>query len=329
MNIIGVQFSICKEDFKSEYFKRHVEEFYRKSEPGDFIVFPEDIGLLTAFSDIKSSNLADAMKEFYENSPEKISLLSDKYPDSSFQSLLFLALTDKYVREFYIPFSEFSKKYGVYTLACNNMAKFSEHGGDYEASEGKVYNQAFVFGKKGELVALQKKVFLTDMENDLGLSSGRIEDVSVFNIEGRKFGIAISLDAFKLSYISRLSEAEIIIQPDANPEKWNSYLSNGRWQPEEWMDSSYYIAQRLEKTEYVVNPFMVGNVMELRFEGQSSITKKGKSEDEKIAYIGNVPTTGFHSILKAGNYDPSEFVERESVLETSLDFRDGTVSVKI
>ncbi len=329
MRITGVQFSIQERDFKKGGYAEHVESFYRNTEPGDIIVFPEDIGLISAFSGSKVESIAEAMKLFYERSPEDFAELLGKYPGTSAQAIMFLTLTDVFVRDFYDLFSSMSEKYGVYTVACNNMADFNPSEGKYVPADGRMYNSAFVFDVEGSLLFRQRKVFLTGMEIDLGISGGSIDDVSAFKIGGRRFGIAISLDAFTPQYVNRIAESEIILQPDANPGKWNTHLENGRWQPEEWMDSSYYLAQRLPAVEYVVNPMMVGNLMELRFEGESNITRKGRSDDDKIAFIGNQPVTGFHSIIAPEGYQSSVFYQRDTVTDTDLVFKEGTVSVDL
>ncbi len=328
MRFLGVQFKIEESDFTGN-FRSHVEKFYRKCNKGDTLIFPEDVGLLVAFFGIRASTTSEAIQLLYSKDQERIDAIAKNNEIENFVSAIFLSLTDRFVNYFYDTFSSLSAKYGVYTVACNNMSRFRKGEKQWEPDSFKVNNSAFVFNPSGKLIFRQDKVFLTPMEINLGISPGNISDVSTFEIEGRKIGIAISMDAFTPQYISRLEKAEIIIQPDANPGKWNSILSNGRWQPEEWMDSAYYINQRIERVKNVINPMMVGNLMEIRFEGQSSITKKAEMGDTKMSYIGNQPSTGFHSILGIEEFDPTEYVERSTVIDRELAFDEGVVELEI
>jgi predicted amidohydrolase len=328
VRFLGIQFKINDGDLNGN-FHSHVEKFFKESKPGDILVFPEDVGLLTAFSGVKGKSISEGIQELYSSNQEKIeAIMRDQGLDNLITGI-FLAMTEKFVNDFFDLFSSLSREYGVYSVTCNNMARFERRGGKLKVAGRFVYNTAFVFNPKGNLIFQQDKVFLTQMEKDLGISPGDISRVSTFNLEGREMGIAISLDAFTPGYISRLEGAEIVMQPDANPVKWNSFLENGRWQPEEWMESAYYIAQRTDRTKFVINPMMVGDLLDVRFEGQSSITKKAEDSDTKMSYVGNIPSTGFHSILSAGGYSPNEYLPRESIRNIELRLDEGMVELEI
>ena len=328
VRFIGVQFKIEVDDFRTG-FPSHVEKFYKDTNPGDFIVFPEDIGLLTAFAGMKAQSSLEAIQALYSKDQRKIDSIAKENEIQNFTTAIFLSLTDLFVRKFYNFFSSLSKEYSVHTLACNNMPRFEKKGENWEFSIARVYNTAFVFGTSGELLFRQDKVFPTAMESDLGISGGDISTVSPFKLDEKKIGIAISLDAFEPVYMSKLEDAYLIIQPDANPGKWNSFLSNGRWQPEEWMDSAYHITQRMERIKNVINPMMVGNLLDIRFEGQSGITKKAEVGDTRMSYIGNLPVTGFHSITGIPGYSLNEYVDRHTLSNQSLDYVEGTVEIEL
>jgi len=326
MNIFCVQFKVTERDFHFDLFRVHVEDFYKKTEPGDLIIFPEDIGLLVAFEGISAQTVTDAIQQVYLKNEGKI---KEKFQDSSLLKQLFLSLTDEFAKGFYEFFSALSAKYNVYTMACNNMAEFKRVGESYFPVNSDVLNTCFVFDESGRVLQRQSKVNLTKMEAGLGIDCARIEDVKTFKLNGIRFGIAISLDAFSVDYIYRLRDAEIVVQPDANPQRWNGYLENGRWQPEEWMDSSYYIAQRLPDVKYVVNPMMVGSLFDIRFEGQSCIAKKADMNDTKMGYIGNQLTSGFAGMMNIEDYDPKDFVERTQVVGRDLDYPEGVIQIEV
>lgn len=316
MRILGVQFKINADDFLRQGFEKHVEKFYRSTDPGDMIVFPEDIGLLTAFREIKADDLTSAMQEIYSRNRNIVDEFIRNGND--FVKSLFLSLESNFRSEFYLFFSEISRKYGVYTVACNNMPE-----------NGRVYNTCYVFDPTGNEIFRQRKVHLTDMEISLFMDPGDPGEVRTFTINGIRFGIAISLDAFCPDYIYMIRDADIFLQPDANPVKWNSYIENGRWQPDDWMDSAYYVAQRLPHVRYAVNPMMVGNLFGIEFEGQSSVAKKAERSDSPLGYIGNIPATGFEIIMPVEGFNPSEFHDRGSVENLRLEYPEGMIEVEI
>jgi predicted amidohydrolase len=316
MRILGIQFRIEEGDFTKEGFENHVESFYNKTDPGDIIVFPEDIGLLTAFRDIKAKDVTGAMQEIYSMEKERVDYYLNR--GKEFVKALFLSIEERSLVEFYEFFSSLSREYSVYTITCNNMGE----------NEG-VYNTCFVFDTYGKEIFRQRKVHLTEMEISLSLDPGKLEDVRSFKIYDRKFGIAISLDAFCPDYLFMIRDAEFFIQPDANPGKWNSYIGNGRWQPEDWMDSSYYVAQRLPYVRYAINPMMVGNILDINFEGQSAIMKKAEKEDLPMAYIGNIPTVGFKEIIGIEDYRPTEYYDRKDVENRNLIYPEGVLEVEL
>ncbi len=329
MRVTGVQFLIRKSDFTSRGFAKHVESFYKKSEPGEVLVFPEDIGLLTAFSAQPKGSIGEVVASLFSENEDMVEALSREFGNADQRELLFASMTARFVNDFYELFSNLSFDYGVYTIACNNMADFRSFGTEHVPESPHIYNTAFVFGPKGKEIFRQRKVFLTEMEELLGLSCGKLDDVQTFTIDRIRLGIATSMDAFSPKYIARLSGAEVILQPDANPEKWASYLENGRWQPEEWMESAHYLAQRMPSVKHVVNPMMVGCIADLEFEGQSSITKKASKSDTKMAYIGNCPETGFASLLPVNGYDVTRAMPREKIRPDGLTFPERTLSVDI
>jgi len=76
-----------------------------------------------------------------------------------------------------------------------------------------------------------------------------------------------------------------MIQAEANPGRWAGTGSAGQWQPQEWLESAYRaVADPTLHVRYTVNPFLVGNLLDLPFDGQSAIT--ARSSSRLGAYIG-------------------------------------------
>lgn len=173
------------------------------------------------------------------------------------------------------------------------------------------------------VVYSNKKVPLTDIENALSLTPGpssgpdAIENLRPYRIPGTKakMSIATSLPAF--AYDGDLSPfgeppaatidpcsdtatyymlcvdklgANLVMQDEANPGPWAS--ADGSWQPLEWMGSSWRaVADPMVDFDYNVTPFMVGNLADLEFDGQTSITQRGlkgpKGKSKRCHYVGN------------------------------------------
>ena len=141
----------------------------------------------------------------------------------------------------------------------------------------EVYNTALVFGPDGALLGRVNKVFLTASDREqLDLAPGNLEDVQVIPTPAGRLGVAISLDAFTPQYVRHLDAAgaEIVVQPDANDTRWAGLTrETRRWQPEDWLVSVLgSIQPKYRNLRYNVCAMQTGNLYEIPFDGQSSIS---------------------------------------------------------
>jgi len=97
MKIIGVQYRIGND--LDGGLREHVERFYRRSSPGDILVFPEDTGLLTAFSGIRARSTYEAIQELYSLNKEEIDNIMRERDIGNTISAIFLSLTEKFVEQ--------------------------------------------------------------------------------------------------------------------------------------------------------------------------------------------------------------------------------------
>ncbi len=182
----------------------------------------------------------------------------------------------------------------------------------YVATSGRVPNTAYVWGPtdtaprapRGErnLLHRNEKVPLTQTEIDLlALDAGpRTGPAAVANVRGpvvagHRLGIATSLPAFTygypfggrpparpcadlaVTYMACLDAqgTDVVVQDEANPGPWAAYNPGG-WQPLEWMSSTWRaVADPSVHFRYNVTPHLVGNLLDLPFDGQSAITVRG------------------------------------------------------
>lgn len=197
----------------------------------------------------------------------------------------------------------------------HEVAAFGIPGDDvaYVATTAKVTNATFLWGPDdvdpgaplGErnLLARNEKIPLTEMELDLlGLAEGPADgnagrqNAGWTDVAGFRVGFATSLPAFTYGYpfgqrppsfdpIADLRtsyaaaqdalDVDVMIQADANGP-WAVPVASGAWQPLEWMSSTWRaVADPTVRFRYNVTPMMTGNLLDLMFDGQSSITARG------------------------------------------------------
>jgi hypothetical protein len=164
------------------------------------------------------------------------------------------------------------------------------------------------------LLASNRKVPLTPFEQALGFAAGpRSGRAAVTNLRPvaipgtfARLGFATSLPAFTygragrgdachdvaLTYMRCLSQlgANVVIQADANDGPWSGPDGTDtaeRWQPLAWMGSAWRaVSDRSVGFAYAVNPFMVGNLADTPFDGQSAILERGR-RGHGCHYVGD------------------------------------------
>ncbi|HEX8854410.1 MAG TPA: hypothetical protein VF752_02325, partial [Thermoleophilaceae bacterium] len=162
------------------------------------------------------------------------------------------------------------------------------------------------------VVARNRKVPLTDIEKVLGFTPGpSTGPAAAANLKPyripltrARIGFATSLPAFMYgspsagtdpcsdtaTYYMRCLDklgANVVMQDEANPGSWAANGGGAYWQPLEWMRSTWRAASdKSVRFDYNVTPFLVGNLADLSFDGQTSITQGGL-KGRKCTYVGN------------------------------------------
>jgi len=197
----------------------------------------------------------------------------------------------------------------------------------YVATDPQVYNEVFMWGPRAvrregpaplrNVVATNKKVPVTPFEEMLQVSNGPNSgpegraNLRPFHLPHThaKVGFATSLPAFRFGYdygkpppgtppctdiasyymrcLSKLG-TNVVIQDEANDGRWAGTGRQGAWQPLEWMGSSWRdVTDDGIRIKYNITPFMVGNLADLVFDGQSSIAQRRRALGRGCSYIGN------------------------------------------
>ncbi|HVV74731.1 MAG TPA: hypothetical protein VHC43_01750 [Mycobacteriales bacterium] len=185
----------------------------------------------------------------------------------------------------------------------------------YVATSAKVYNTTFLWGPRDvhphaangarNLLFRNTKVPLTSLEStildlDPGPATGAAarRNAAGYVVAGHRLGFATSLPAFTygypfgdrparlhpcrnlaISYMPCMSKlgVDTVIQAEANPGRWAGNGGANDWQPLDWMGSAWRaVADPTVRFRYAVNPMMVGNLLDLDFDGQSAILARGR-----------------------------------------------------
>lgn len=213
-----------------------------------------------------------------------------RWPEISLARALLLAATDALYRPFAGTLSRLAAQYHTYLVATTlapevrrsddprEIARWGTRGAQsvYLPTGPEVYNAALVFGPDGMLLERVNKVYLTSSERELlDLTPGRLADVRAVPTAAGRLGVAISLDAFTPDYLRHLDAqgVEVVLQPDANDQPWAAPSKTWEWQPAEWLNSVLgSIQPEYGSLRYNVCAMQTGNLFDITFDGQSSIT---------------------------------------------------------
>lgn len=258
-----------------------------------------------------------------------------------------LAGSDRNTRLYLKTCRELAQEFGVY-LCCGStpMPRYRLHGTELRREPGVLTNQTVIFGPQGELIGCTDKVHLTPAEEAQGvdLTPGDLSELRVFPTPVGDLGVAISLDAFRPDVIECL-EAQgctVLLQPDANASPWTAPEglppdpAQVRDQPVAWLESSWQVTARSPRIRYALNPMVVGNLLDLSFDGQSAITGPAGEAPTPRSYVLTDPRPGFLALapwvaqgtpdelralgrqLAAGSGHPRENAYLETVLSADL-----------
>ncbi|MCD0174941.1 carbon-nitrogen hydrolase family protein, partial [Deinococcus sp. 14RED07] len=219
---------------------------------------------------------------------------------------------------------DLAREYGVY-LCCGSapMPRYSRRGDHLTRTPGLLTNQTVLLDPQGDLIGVTDKIHLTPDEQGGGvdLTPGDPRELRVFPTPAGDLGVAISLDAFRPDVIGSL-EAQgctVLLQPDANGSPWTAREglppdpANLRDQPVAWLESSWQVTSTT-RIRYAVNPMVVGNLLDLTFDGQSGITGPHEEAPRPRSYVMTDPRPGFLALTPWVEDGPPEQLRRTGQL---------------
>lgn len=289
------------------------------------IVFPEDVGLITAFTGWRGAparrlrSITGAMGSLLLTYGPEILAWRRRFPQVALPPgdlrLLWLALADTMLQAFMGAFQPLARAYHAYLVACMPAPLFRVSAGAdgspprYRPTAPDIYNTAFVFGPDGRLIDRVHKVHLVPTEQTLlHLSPGRLADVHALRLPGvGRIGVVISKDAWMPDVVERLEQdgARILVQPDANDAPWANRPVLTDWQPDRWKAGNWVSVQRSPVIRYSLNPMLTGNLFTLPFDGQTAVIGKAADFPAPRGYIGQRPDSGYAAVAPWALPDPT------------------------
>lgn len=144
-------------------------------------------------------------------------------------------------------------------------------------ADGRVENVSYSFSPTGKILARTAKMNLTGgLESSLGLSGMKPEAWHAAQTPLGIVGTLICFDAFFERALERADAlgVRILVQPSANAAVWDGPWSADATlnEGQEWLARGPITGiQGRTNARYVLNPMLVGKLLEIEFQGRSSI----------------------------------------------------------
>lgn len=263
-------------------------------------VFPEMIGAFLPLVDrleaVRSARTTDAAlaRVALRSLPSMLGEMTRHLVASPKVGFLLAAAPD--VWRFYRgAFSRFARAHACWTIAGSALLPRNLHGDHadrFEPADGRIYNTSFAFAPDGAQIGCVRKVNLVPtLEDALGLSPGRADELTPITAPFGKVGTLVCYDGFAEAHThhepsfralaSRYDDAgcAVLAQPAANPWPWEgpwifSDPGEQKRRSEQWIDEGL-LAQLarapLAHVRYAVTAQLLGHVFDNRFDGRSHI----------------------------------------------------------
>ena len=297
------------------------------------LVFPESVAFTAAFLGARGqeARLKDSAFVAYAalqgTMQDAFSHYRSLSTDGGIGRWILLAATDPTWRSFDQTFSAIARDHGVYVVASADVGdvqpvtdpSLADVLGDperttpevYEVPDGKVYNQAVMYGPTGEQLGRMRKVYLTDPEHgDLGISGHLPEHVTLSVDQLANIAAMISRDAWMPDLQERAAAqgSELMLQHEAF-DTWTVAGPGGPWPADNLKRAGWAATQKHPEVRMTAAPMLAGNYFDIGFDGQTFIATQGVPSMTRIAPLAQDPDTGWAAIAPWVAADPSGTIE--------------------
>jgi predicted amidohydrolase len=195
-------------------------------------------------------------------------------------------------------FRRFARAHGAWVVAGSALLPENAHGDlddRFAPRDGRVYNTSYAFAPDGRHVGVTRKVNLVPtLEDTLGLSPGRADDLRPIRTPFGGVGTLVCYDGFRVAHTDRepgfqrlaarydAAGCAILAQPAANPWPWEEgwiFADPGETQRrcEQWSSEGLFAQLAMEplaSVRYAVTPQLLGRIFDNRFDGRSQILER-------------------------------------------------------
>jgi predicted amidohydrolase len=312
-----------------EVMARHVAPQLPRGRPA-LVAFPEHTGLMAFCVGGRGAearrrlaggaSAVEALLALAEPYADPIRHYLDRFGDvGSTGRLLQLALTDALVRAVVETFAGVAAEHGVHVAVGTDLADYRrvegpavrvladpelDAGYAYEATAPAVRNRCLWFTPDGRLADAHDKAYLVPFERDeavgLGLTAARLDELHTVDLVFGRVGTVTSKDAWMVDVVERLDQlgATLLVQPEAF-DRWGDPGAD-LWPPDKLQRGGWWAAQRLPAVRAVVTPMLVGNLGDLRFDGQPLVAVRAPGGDHGLGLLGQPPDAGWAAV---GHWD--------------------------
>jgi len=301
LRVAAVQLAVGPEMLSShEAYARRIEDLVERSMTFDphLIVFPEYtsafIALIPHHRIIEESTTmdeamvriaaADSSDTGSPDAPAPASALVPDIPGTSPLGSLFLRAAGDVESQMSEIFGALARRHDVAILAGTTFARDGADGTELR-------NRAVVFGPDGHVVYEQDKVYLTDFErNELGLAPGSLGSATPFEVAGRRVAVSICRDTFFEEWEPRLSGSDLWIDVKANGVEYTQQ------ERERFLTA---LPERIRRSDvpYGLTVCLTGALLDLVWEGESSLVTDRTEEDDGVEFVRRARTPAHEEIL--------------------------------
>lgn len=297
------------------------------------LVFPESVAFTAAFVGARGEVARSKDSAFLAYvalqgaMPDAFDHYRRVAPEGGIGRWVLLAASDPTWRAFDQTFSAIAREHGVYVVASvdvGDVQRITEPHlagtlGDperttddvVEVPDGKLYNQAVMYGPSGDQLGRMRKVYLTDPEHgELGMSGHLPEGVVLGIEELANVAAMISRDAWMPDLQERAAAggAEVFLQHEAF-STWTVPDPGAPWPADNLKRSGWAAAQKHPEVRMTAAPMLAGNFFDLGFDGQTFIATPGVPSMARLAPLAQEPDTGWAAIAPWVVPDPDGSIE--------------------
>jgi predicted amidohydrolase len=234
------------------------------------------------------------------------------------QRALFAALAPAIHRVYHDTFSAIAAEHDLWVVAGSTILprnRLGDESVDFEAADTTLHNTSYVFSPHGALSAVVRKVNPVPTQEDvLGISGAPAQDLRPLETTFGPLATLICYDGFSEAHTSDEPEfvacgpvvddlgAQVVAQPSANAWSWDApWAFNDEGEDllrcDQWFrEGMHDQLATLRSVRYVVNPQLVGAVLDAHFEAPSLIMER--TEDGEVVTRARASSISEEEILR-------------------------------